>query len=35
MSEPLPTAEKVAAARSYDPGSNGYDLAADPRCLWG
>lgn len=24
-----------AAARYYDPASNGYDLDADPRCLWG
>lgn len=24
-----------AEARSYDPAKNDYDLAKDPRCLWG
>lgn len=29
------TTEADEAARFYDPRSNDYDLASDPRCLWG
>lgn len=25
----------AAGVKFYDPSANGYDLAKDPRCLWG
>lgn len=27
--------ERDEEARSYNPAANGYQLSADPRCLWG